>query len=432
MLQGGAGAEFWELLEAGRSALPGVRWAGLIDPAGPALEARRFDDVFTNAYAAGAPTCFVRLQPGAGDHLFAARLLLRDDVPSVAVDPLVPEDRLEREVAAYWLRRSTVTTRERLWTDVAGLIGARMAQAAGPTAIFTTDAGDALASASLMQVFGAEIVKLLSPRFGRTLFIIGNSAADAALIALLRRFGGDVVLTTSCLLRAYDGARATALAEAELGRAVPAGEMAQWREGIARPAALLLGEVAAAARDLFVPSPWVATEVAARYSRKAIVLPVSATVSQASARGIVAHAAGLQAEACVWAIEFLRFWGAEETLTLACPEAERAGLAALAARLGIGDLIGFGGFLGKITVVLAMRGGEDREAALVAAAGRNCVASRCLVETIGAPPWVRVVPDQPSPPLLAAAMREALDAPAPDAGAWAARHDPVAVAAMLA
>ena len=345
---------------------------------------------------------------------------------------MAPTDPLEREVAAYWLRRSMLTTQDRLWADVVRLIGTRPRRTRRPLAVFTAAPHAALATALRAPVFGAETVKLLSPRFGRALFIIGNTAADAALIALLRRFGGDVVLTTSCLLAAYDSDRATALAETELGRTVPAGEMTQWREGIARPAALLLGEVAAAARDLFVPSPWVAAEIATRYGRRARVLPVAATMAPGSGRGIVAEAAGLQAEACVWALELLRFWGAEVRLSLDCPESERAGLAALAARLGIGGLIEFGSGAADVAVVLAMRGGVGREAALVAAAGRNCVASRCLVETIGAPSWVWVVPDQPSPPLLAAAIREALDATAPDASDWAAQHAPAAVAALLA
>ena len=82
--------------------------------------------------------------------------------------------------------------------------------------------------------------------------------------------------------------------------------------------------------------------------------------------------------------------------------------------------------------MLAMRGGAAREAALVAAAAGKCVASRGLAETIGAPPWVQIVPDQPSPPVLAAVIRAALDAAAPDSADWVARHDPVAVAALLA
>ena len=431
LLQGAAGTTTLKLLEAGRAALPNVRFEALIDPDGSPLEEGIFDAVFPNAYAAGTPACFVRPQPGSGDHLFAARLLLRDDVPSVAIDPVVPEDALEREVAAYWLRRSLVTTRERVWAYVADLIGAETERAKRPAAVFTVGAGGALVSVLRAQMFGAEMVPLLSPRFGRTLFLIGNTAADGSLIELLRRFGGDVVLTTSCLLAAYGDKRAIEMAEAELSRTVPAGEMAQWRDGIGRPAALLLGEVAAAARELFVPSTWVAAEIAARYGRSASVLPVAGDAVAARGPAIVAEAAGLQAEACVWAVELLRFWGAEVRVSLDCPAEERAGLAALAERLGIGGLITFGGGRGKVTVVLAMRGGEEREAALVAAAARNCVASRGLVETIGAPPWVRVVPDQPSPPLLAAAIREALDAAAPDAAEWVARHDPLEIAARL-
>ncbi len=419
------------MLEAGRAALPGVRWAGLVDPAGPALATGHFDAVYANAYAAGTPSCFVRIQPGRGDHLFAARLLLRDDVPSVAIDPVVPQDCLERELAAYWLRRSVLTTRDRLWADVAGLVGGCSPRGPRPTVAFAAGADHALAQAMGCRVFGAETVPLLSPRFGRALFIIGNTAADGPLIALLTRFGGDVVLTTSCLLAAYGSAEATALAEGELGRAVPAGEVAQWREGIARPPALLLGEVAAAARDLFVPSAWLAAEITTRYGRAATVLPI-AVAGAAPARGVVAVAAGLQAEACVWAVELLRFWGRDVRLVLDGPVAERGRLAALAQQLRIGGLIAFGAGMGDVSIVLAMRGGQAREAALAAAATRNCVASQSLAETVGAPPWVRTVPDQPSPPLLAAAIRDALDAPPPDAAAWVARHDPAAVAALLA
>ena len=396
-------------------ALSGVRWAGLIDSEGPPLaDALRagFEAVFTNAYAAGLPDCFVRVRPGAGDHLFAARLLLRADVPSVAVEPVEPEDALERAVARYWLARSLVVEQERVWAVVAGLIARPRARPVGPRAVITS---------------GVQTVTLLSPRTGRAVLIIGNRAADGALIGLLRRFGGDVVLTSGCLLAAYGNARAKALASAELGRAVPADELAQWRAGIARPGALLLGEVAAAARALFVPSDWVAAEVERRYGRRAAVMPIAAAMAPIGDRGIAAAASGLQAEACVWALELLRFWGIETEMWLDCPAEERVSLARLAKRLGVS--VSFGPGIGRVAVVLAMRGGEAREQALVAAAGRNCVASQCLVESVGAPGWVWTVPDQPSPPVLAAAMRAALAAPAPDAAAWAALHDPATVAA---
>lgn len=407
-----------DIVQAGQAALPGVRWAGLIDSEGPPLpEAVRagFEDVFTNAYAAGVPDCFVRVQPGAGDHLFAARLLLRSDVPSLAVEPTEPEDPLEAALAGYWLRRSRVVGRDQVWAVVAGLIGQPRAAAASAVTIFRS---------------APSLVQLLSPRTARAVFVIGNRAADGALIGLLRRFGGDAVLTSACLLAAYGDARARALAEAELARPVPAGELAQWRDGVAGPGALLLGEVAAAARELFVPSAWMAAEIARRYGRTAQVLPIAAAVEAGGETGIAAAAAGLQAEACVWALELLQFWGVATPMWLDCPAGERAALAGLARRLGVE--VNFGRGPGQVAVVLAMRGSEAREQDFAAAAGRNCVASQCLVESVGAPGWVWAVPDQASPPLLAAALRAALAAPAPNATAWAAAHDPAAVAAHLA
>ncbi len=406
-----------DVVRAGQAALPGVRWAGLIDSKIPLPERIRagFEDIFTNAYAAGVPDCFVRVQPGADDHLFAARLLLRGDVPSLAVEPTEPEDPLEAALAGYWLRRSRVVGRDQVWAVVAGLIARPRMTAASPVTVFRS---------------APSLVQLLSPRTARAVFVIGNRAADAALIGLLRRFGGDAVLTSACLLAAYGDAQACALAEAELARAVPAGELAQWRNGVARPGALLLDEVAAAARELFVPSGWMAAEIARRYGRTAQVLPIAATIEVGGETGIVAAAAGLQAEACVWALELLQFWGVTVPMWLDCPAGEQAALAGLARRLGVE--VSFGRGPGRVAVVLAMRGNGAREQQFAAAAGRNCVASQCLVESVGAPEWVWVVPDQASPPLLAAALRAALAAPVPDATAWAAAHDPAAVAAQLA
>lgn len=407
-----------DIVQAGQAALPSVRWAGLIDSEGPPLPEAvwaGFEDVFTNAYAAGVPDCFVRVRPGAGDHLFAARLLLRNDVPSLAVEPTEAEDPLEAALAGYWLQRSRVVGRDQVWAAVAGLIAQPRAAAASAVTVFRS---------------APSLVRLLSPRTARAVFVIGNRVADGALIGVLRRFGGDAVLTSACLLAAYDDTRARALAEAELARVVPAEELAQWRQGVARPGALLLGEVAAAARELFVPSAWMAAEIARRYGRTSQVLPIAAAMEAGAETGIAAAATGLQAEACVWALELLQFWGIAAPMWLDCPAGERPALADLARRLGVE--VNFGRGPGRVAVVLAMRGSEARERQFVAAAGRNCVASQCLVESVGAPDWVWVVPDQASPPLLAAALRAALAAPAPNPTAWAAAHDPAAVAAQLA
>ena len=141
----------WDsLLEAGRAAMPGVVWQGLIDPARPPLDRALFDAIHVNAYAAGQPDCLVRL--GADDPLFVARLI--QTVPSVALTPDLRSDGLERAVAAYWLHRSNaVVDRTQLWTAVRRVM--RPGRATGPTAVFTTAPTSVLASALAAQ--GARI-----------------------------------------------------------------------------------------------------------------------------------------------------------------------------------------------------------------------------------------------------------------------------------
>ena len=94
----------------------------------------------------------------------------------------------------------------------------------------------------------------------------------------------------------------------------------------------------------------------------ATVLPIAAAERcRRALLEIVAVAAGLQAEACVWAVELLRFWGMDVPLRLDCPGVGAGrGWRALAVRLGIGGLIvTFGsGTQAMVTVVLAMRGGD--------------------------------------------------------------------------
>ena len=419
----------WDTLLQARPA--GIMLHALINPDGPALRhSAEFDAIHPNAYAAGRPDCLVRLSDD--DPLFIARLI--QTVPSVALASALPSDPLERELVAYWLRRSdAVVDPADLWATVAQI--ARPTQPGDQCAVFTHNPATPLAQALQRRgarIFGAELVALLSPRFEQTLLIIDGQPNNTNLLHLLRRYGGDVILTGTCLLGAY-GAQAAAIAETELGRPIPATELAQWRQGIARPAALFLGEVASAARTLFVPSAWLAREVTIRHGRHATVVPIAGDPSIAGPPGtITAIAAGLHAEACVWALELLRFWSIDAHLTLDCPPPEHPALTQLATRLQVGDRLRFGTGPAAVTATLAMRGDARPVGRLVAAlAAGPCIASLCLAEAIDPPPWLDIIPDQPSPPLLASAFRTALAQPPPETAPWPAHHAPDAIAAAL-
>ena len=84
---------------------------------------------------------------------------------------------------------------------------------------------------------------------------------------------------------------------------------------------------------------------------------------------------------------------------------------AIARELGLTEHVAFTPAPGaaNVVVVLAMLG-QGNATGLVASAaarGQACVASRAAVEGWEAPGWVRSVPDEPSPPLLAEAIAAA-------------------------
>lgn len=413
-LQGAASGVGSALLREGRAALADRILVGLVDPALPPLDpALRacLDRVCTNAQAGrrAAPSCFVVLAPREDDALFTASLLLDRAIPSIGVEARRPGPGLEGAIASYWRARvGRVVAPPALW----GCAGsAEPGPAAAPRlAVFAASPALAVCQALRRQgasVFGPSPLPLLAPAFDRALFVLTNQAATAALLLLLRRQGGAALVLDACLLAAYpDDARLRALAEAELGRDVPATELRQWREGIARPEALLLGEVAAAADVLLVHSAWLADAIARRYRRAAVVVPPAADPPR-----IYAEAAGLQAEACVWAVEMLRFWGVAVRLDLVCPAAERPALRALAMRLGIDDWVGFAPGPASVALLLAMRGQTRLP---FAAAGTPCIVSRSVAQSAALAGMVAIVPDQPSPPLLAEAIHGALPEPAPD------------------
>ena len=405
--------EIAALLERAGSA----RLIGLVDPLLPALDPaalERLAGTVANGYAASmvGANAFVSLAPGE-DALFVARLLLDRSLPCVGAGEVGSYEAAAAETGAtkssllaavdrYWRSRlDEVAEQGEVWARAASAVPLQASGEAMAVLTIERAAPLCLALGRLgAEIFGAEAVAALSPHYRRVVFVLGNTAEDAALLGLLRRYGGDVVLAEACLLSAYNDRSALALAGAELGRAVPETELRQWRAGVARPPVLLLGEVAASASRLFVHSGWLAGEIATRYRRDAIVLPAAA-----DGRQVAAHAAGLWAECCVWAVEMLGFWGEAVRLDLVCPASERAGLAELAARLGVAERIGFGGGAADVALFLAMRGAANWSGALARAvsAGLGCVASVSVSEGVDVS-GVEVLPDQPSPPLLAEAL----------------------------
>jgi hypothetical protein len=397
-LQGATADASLNLLRTARSSLPERALIGLVDPDRPALSplARAcLDSICADPHAArqARPECFVRLAPCDDDAAFTARLLL---------DPAIPSVGLEAMGAHYWQSCvDLVSPAETLWASAATL---RRTTAPARLAVLSA-ATDLPLCRTLRRrgadVFGPQIVAALSPHYDQSLFVLTNTANAAPLLRLLRRFGGSAVVLDSCLLAAYDETQAAELAERELGRPVPQAELLMWRAGIARPPALLLGDVAAVADRLFVQSTWLADEIARRYGRTAEVVPQVPDLPR-----LHAHASGLQAESCVWAVEMLRFWEREVRLDLLCRPDERPALAELAVRLGVDDLIGFTPGPASLTLALAMRGQES-----VASTRWPDIASRSVVEALDAD--VVIVPDQPSPLLLAEAIVAALAPPAP-------------------
>lgn len=409
-LQGAADEAELAVLRQARPALAGRTVIGLVDPDLPPLAAPALaclDQLCANPYFArrAAPECFVRLRADAP--LFSARLLVDPAIPCVVLDHRAPPG-LAGAVARYWTAAADiVASPAMLWTAASSL--RRGPSQPARLAVLSPTPDLPICRALRRQgadIFGPDPLPLLSPRYDSALFVMTNRPETAPLLRLLRRHGGSAVVLDSCLLAAYGPPEGLALAAEELGRSVPATDFQQWQRGIARPGALLLGEIASAADELFVHSAWLADEIGRRYGRAATTVPPVPDLPR-----LRAEADGLQAESCVWAVEMLRSWGRDVRLDLALPPADRPKLAALAARLGIGDLVGFAPAAASIALVLAMRGQGSSSAALAASAGLPCIAGRGVVEATEIGADIRIVPDQPSPPLLAEAILALLPDP---------------------
>ena len=200
-----------------------------------------------------------------------------------------------------------------------------------------------------------------------------------------------------------------------------------------------------------------AAAIRTRFGREVMVVPRSVPASiadRAAARfrlGVCPRATLLAAvvqpnleEDCLWALELLRFWGAPARLHLIGPPAWNwPHLRALAARLGIADqvalmpqrLAALHWDAADCGLMLSVGANSRAAVALQEATVRGlpCVATHSMAMSLDAPDWVRTIPDEPSPVLLAEAIL-AVRATRPSVAApheYGARHSPAAAAAAL-
>jgi len=309
----------------------------------------------------------------------------------------------------------------------------------------------------------------LDTGYDRVVGVMGNSDHHLGSLRALLRYGGAAICHDGRMLDVYwfciGQDRAVRLAEAELGRSLLPGEMAAWLSGVRPPGALLFSELAEAAEPLVFHARAAVREARRRYGVEAKHLPFclqrtfGAVEVQPEARAAARERVGVAPgtvlvatfgfthetkapEDVLWAFELLRAWGVParlhfvgQTLMDVTP------LRRLADELGLLPHVDFGGaFVGEaryrdillaadVAIQLRTLGPGSVSGTLsdCIAAGLPAVASAALADALDAPSYVRVVPDAPSPVLVAEAALALLeDAPRsgtePERRAYAAGH----------
>ncbi len=307
---------------------------------------------------------------------------------------------------------------------------------------------------------------LLSSRFDRVVGVLGNSHFHLEILRLLLRHGGAVIQHDGRMLDLYASQislpRTERMAEAELGRPLRPDEIWQWLSGDVPPGALILAEIAACAEPLMLHSRASVAEVARRYHTPATHLPFSlyrtvpdpelAPTARREARARLGvgpgqillatfgyvHPTKAPAE-CIWALDLLRAWGVDARLHFAgAALTPLAPLQRLVNDLGLTPHVSLGGdyvteqayrdHLVGADLGLQLRtsgpGSVSGALADCVAAGLPSVASAAIADAIDAPDYVRAVPDNPSPVLVAEAAAGLLGRrPTDDARrAYAAAH----------
>lgn len=319
-----------------------------------------------------------------------------------------------------------------------------------------TEAADPPCPPGARSVEALSALPLLSSGYDRVVSVLGNSHFHVRILEHLLRGGGAAIAHDGRMLDMYHahvGPRVLRLAEEELGRPLWPNEIWHWRAGDVPPAALILREIADAAEPLLLHSRATVAEVRRRYGRAALHLPFSQYRSWApGADGPDARRAARERlarlgvrpgqfvlatfgflapvkapEDCIWALELLRSWGVDARLHFVGePLMPMAPLHALCDELGLHEHVWFAdGFVDEamyrdhllaadLGIQLRQIGAGSVSGALsdCVGAGLRSVASAALADAIEVPGYVRSVPDNPSPVLLAEAAASLLDSPA--------------------
>jgi glycosyltransferase involved in cell wall biosynthesis len=305
-----------------------------------------------------------------------------------------------------------------------------------------------------VEVPGAATVRPLSAipnissRFDGVVNVMGNNAAlHHGIFEQLMRYGGACIAHDSRMLGFYRELgmeRATYLASKELGRPVGAADIDRWLANEGSLETLHLGEIVAAADPTLVHSRVTARLIRERYGVSVSVLPFCIyrpwPNGQLTGRDIARQRLGLTDDEvtivtfgsvhrtkapveCLWALELLRGWGINASLHFVGEHAEHHTLERTVAELGLS---------GKVKLLDRYVSNSVYQDYLVAAdlgiqlrrtyfgslsgalldcisAGLPTVTNVSLAKAMEAPDYVRSVPDELSPLLIAEALANLLD-----------------------
>jgi glycosyltransferase involved in cell wall biosynthesis len=309
-----------------------------------------------------------------------------------------------------------------------------------------TAAPAAVAGAATVRPLSA--IPSISAHFDGVVNVIGNSARfHRRIFDQLLRYGGACIAHDSRMLGFYRHIgmeRATGLASKELGRPVGPTEIDGWLADEASLEALHLGEIIVAADPMVVHSPVTARVLRERYGIAPVVLPFCIYRSwrdgQLAGRDAARRRLALPDDEvviatfgsvgrtkapleCISALEILRGWGIDASLHFVGADAEEHTLDRTARELDLSDKVKF--IHGYVTeevyrdylvaadlgVQLRMTYFGSLSGALLdcVGAGLPTVTNDSLAEAMGAPAYVRSVPDKISPLLVAQALAELLD-----------------------
>ena len=288
----------------------------------------------------------------------------------------------------------------------------------------------------------------LSSEFDRVVGVVGNSHFHLEIFHLLERYGGACIEHDNRLLGFYGlllgPARARAVAERELRRTVTGEEIDSWLQDESKLQATFLGEVAEWASPMFVHSRVTESIVHERFAAPAIYLPFSiyrqwetdptdqrtkVAARQRLGMGSKEFAilslgfvhSNKAAEECIWALDILLSWKIPARLYFVGSFAmDEAPFRNLVSDLALTDHVMFASefvsearyrdYLLAADAAVQLRthffGGLSGALLDCIAVGLPTVANADLAMAMEAPAYVSMVPDHPSPVLIAEALAE--------------------------